>query len=509
MTIITPFAQTFYVNASDTPDGVFLAAVDVCFSYKDDTLPISVMICPTVNGAPDATKVIINSEVIKYPSEIVTTTGAGTSLPNFGDPTTYTRFVFPALVYLIPGEYALVFKTNSGNYLIYIARLQDTVLGSTRLVSQQPYVGSLYKSQNTDTWDAYENEDLMFRLVRASFDTTLTGIIDYGNIKVPTANVNMDTFSIAVNDTILGKNKVSYAYKSTLGSTGVLDSANTAVIPNKNYQMPARGVITTAANGSFHIVTTFSTSSSYVSPILSPTRVNVTAIENLINDAPLINASISITIAGAGYNINALPAVTISAPTRSTGVQATGYANITAAKTIDQIILSNPGSGYIESATITIAHPPNDSGNANATAVITGETSKSGGNALARYMTRKVILSSGFDASDIQVNITACKQAGTDIQLYYKVQSKEDPDQNFDNKYWKRMNVATSVADVYSQNSLDFLEFKYTTPSSNATYYTANSTYKTFNTFAIKVCLFSSDPTVIPVLRDIRGLALA
>lgn len=509
MTNITPFAQTFYVNATDTPDGVFLTAVDVCFSYKDNTLPISVMICPTVNGAPDATRVIQNSEVIKYPSEIPTTTGAGSSLPTFTDATTYTRFVFPALVYLIPGEYALVFKTNSGNYLIYIARLQDTVLGTNRLVSQQPYVGSLYKSQNTDTWDAYENEDLMFRLVRAVFDPTLTGTVDYGNIKIPSANANIDTFSLAVNDVILGKNKLTYAYKSTLGSTGVLDSSNTALIANKNYQMPARAVLTSAANGSFHVLATFSTSSPYISPILDTKRINVTVIENLINDAALTNATISITNAGAGYNAQALPAVTISAPVRVNGVQATAVANVTAAKTIDLITLTNIGSGYIETPTITIAHPPNDSGNANATAVITGETSKTGGNAIARYMTRKVVLSSGFDATDIQVNITACKQVGTDIQLYYKVQSKEDPDQNFDNKFWRRMNVITTQTDVLSQNSLDFLELKYVTPAANAAYFTANSTYKSFNTFAIKVCLFAADPTVVPVLRDLRGIALA
>lgn len=508
MTTVSAFAQTFYVNANETPNGVFIAAVDVCFAYKDDTLPISAFIVPTVNGIPDTTKVINNAECVLYPGPIPTTQGIGGDIPDFSDPTTYARFTFPGLVFLTPGEYALVFKTNSVKYLIYIARMSDPILGTDRIVSKQPYVGSLYKSQNSDTWSPYQDEDLMFRLVRAKFITTNTGVVDFRDLKVA-ANANADLFILNSNDINFGGTDISYLYKATSGATGILDTSNTAIFPNKNYFPDSRKVLTSVANGSFRVVATLSSDSDLVSPIVDSTRLNVTVIENLINNGQLNNNIITMSNFGSGYNINALPAVTISAPTRADGIQATAVANVTGSKTIDKIVLTNIGAGYIETPTITIAHPPNDSANANATALITGETSKTGGNAIARYMTRKVVLTNEFDASDVKVWITAIRPSTSDIQVYYKVLSRDDPDQNFDNKYWNRMNVVSSVENVFSKNDFDLIEYQYVTPHSNAQYFTANSSYDTFNTYAVKICLFAQDPTVVPVLDDLRAIALA
>lgn len=505
MPSVSVLAQTFYINANETPSGVFIAAVDLCFAYKDDSLPVTVGIVPTVNGIPDTTKIINNAQVSVYPDDVATTRGIGGELPDFTDSTTYTRFHFPGLVYLAPGEYAITVKSNSVKYLAYIARIQDQILGSDRIVSNQPYVGSLYKSQNSDTWAPYQNEDLMFRLIRAKFNINSTGIVDFRNLKVA-ANANIDLFCVNSNDINFGGTDISYLYRDT-DTSGVLGTSNISVFSNKNYYPDDRGILNTN-NGSFRIVTTLTSDSDFISPIVDPTRLNLTVVENLINDGGISNNNINMTVFGTGY-VGAAPTVSISLPTRAGGVQAVALANVTPSKTIDRIYITIPGSGYIETPTISIAHPTNDSANANAVAIITGETSKTGGNAIARYMTRKVVLSNEFDASDIQAYITAVKPIGTDIQLYYKVMSRDDADQNFDNKFWKRMNIVSGANNVFSKSSVDQIEYQYVTPNGNCQYSSGTSTFDTFNTFAVKICLFSSNPTIIPVVDDLRAIALS
>ena len=47
--------------------------------------------------------------------------------------------------------------------------LGETNKGSDRTISQQPYAGVLFKSQNGSTWTAEQNEDIKFKIKRAEF----------------------------------------------------------------------------------------------------------------------------------------------------------------------------------------------------------------------------------------------------------------------------------------------------------------------------------------------------
>ena len=51
-------------------------------------------------------------------------------------------------------EYCFVLLPNSNKYNAYVARMGETVLGSNRTISQQPYAVVLFKSQNGSTWTA-------------------------------------------------------------------------------------------------------------------------------------------------------------------------------------------------------------------------------------------------------------------------------------------------------------------------------------------------------------------
>ena len=55
-------------------------------------------------------------------------------------------------------------------------------LDDSRLISKQPFFGGIFKSQNARTWTADQNEDMKFKLNRASFTTgTTTGTVHLVN----------------------------------------------------------------------------------------------------------------------------------------------------------------------------------------------------------------------------------------------------------------------------------------------------------------------------------------
>ena len=56
--------------------------------------------------------------------------------------------------------------TNSLNYKVWISDFNETdVSGSNRIISTQPHLGSLFKSQNNTTWSlSVQSEDLKFTM---------------------------------------------------------------------------------------------------------------------------------------------------------------------------------------------------------------------------------------------------------------------------------------------------------------------------------------------------------
>ena len=61
--------------------------------------------------------------------------------------------------------------SNCNAYNCYVGRLGEKVIGSDRTISQQPYAGVMFKSQNGSTWTAEQNEDIKFK-IKKIFDST-------------------------------------------------------------------------------------------------------------------------------------------------------------------------------------------------------------------------------------------------------------------------------------------------------------------------------------------------
>ena len=162
-----PLAQSFIVEEEG---GMFLSGVDIFFNTKDTNIPISMQIRTMENGYPTKT-ILPFSDVTITPDNIEISESA--AVP--------TRFVFKAPVYIKSSvEYCFVLLSDSNEYQVWISRMGDVDVSGTRTISEQPYAGVLFKSQNASTWTADQYEDLKFTVYRANF-TQSTGTVALNN----------------------------------------------------------------------------------------------------------------------------------------------------------------------------------------------------------------------------------------------------------------------------------------------------------------------------------------
>ena len=114
------------------------------------------------------------------------------------DGTVATTFTFQSPVYLEgETEYAMVLMSHATDYTVYISRLGEadiTTLGGGEsdqvIVSEQPLLGSLFKSQNASIWTPSQYEDLKFKLYRANFKST--GSVSFFNPLLPESLEKVD-----------------------------------------------------------------------------------------------------------------------------------------------------------------------------------------------------------------------------------------------------------------------------------------------------------------------------
>lgn len=554
-----PVAQTFIVDKANYPNGMFLNSVKFFFQSKplSDNSTVTLSIVGTQNGYPNG-ETLSHSIVTLTPKDVKTN-----ATPQYLDPNSYTEFTFSAPVYIQPGTlYAFILKTASSDYKVWTASNGDTALASSTKnlptdpipstitkIGTAPYVGALFVSQNAQTWTADQNQSLMFVVDRCVFNTSSPAQLEYvvpkrlpqrtlvdssldyylnaNNVSSSEAAVLSSTdsevhaFNLTTTDFTPTGTGISYSYKSTLknGSSAGVQS----VVPGKYgtptqddiYLNDQKGVRILQANTStsFSLYASASTTDDAVSPVVSDAGLSLYTVEWSINNCELSNTDITVVTQGANYDA-ANTTVTISAPTGKNGTQAYGVANVVNGK-VDRVYITNGGSGYIETPTIVIGaiNQPLLDPAAGATAVAAGETNKSGGNAVTRYLTKKVVLDAGFDSGDLNVFLTAYRPVGTDIHVYYKILNRNDT-QKFEDSSWQLMTKTKSCDTTYATTRDDVYEYTFAPGTGGFEQgfvnYTSSTgeTYNSFSQFAIKVVLTTSDKTNIPYVSDLRAIAL-
>ena len=131
--------------------------------------------------------------------------------------TTPTHFAFDYPVYLQNDtEYALVIETDSTDYELWVSKLGETDIATSTVITTQPSLGSVYRSQNTESWTEDIFEDLKFILYRAEFNTTRPAELLLKNV-----NLGYE---------LLDANPIETNASSNSASTSTLFKNNNAVV---------------------------------------------------------------------------------------------------------------------------------------------------------------------------------------------------------------------------------------------------------------------------------------
>jgi hypothetical protein len=413
--------------------------------------------------------------------------------------------------------------------------LADGTEGSAAYVKFSP-------DQNYDLTDqkrvvAYTNGTFRLRAEMTSSNSHVSPVVDLDRLNLISVENYIDNGGLSNTDmsiTTKGSgyaNVMSSAYTATITSGG---SANTATVNvhvemTMNVNSAASPASLVSANGGYTIDGSnpgaFIVGEAVMCNVASNTGAEnsgvygiVSAVTHLDGDVTKNVSSVTIktnannkTIAtsGAGEftngcliwaNPNAQTnAVTglAGSNTKMTVLVANGY--------VSNVVVVDTGSGYTQNPTVTIS-TITGAGSINSAVQATGEERNSGGPISAKYISRRVTLKDGFDASDLKIILNAYKPLGTNVHVYYKVKNADDPD-DFDLKNYILMTQETSSGTI-SKGQENIVEFVYKTSSETTAYTSNNVRYETFKVFSIKIALVADTTYDMPRVKDMRAIAL-
>ena len=343
-----PLAQSFYVGQDV---GIYATKVDLYFGAKDEFLPVSVQLRTMEAGVP-TTEIIPFGEVVLDPDQVNVS----------DDATAVTTVEFPAPVFLAGGQsYALVLLSTSIEYTAWISRMgeidvqtKDNPESEQITVSSQPTLGSLFKSQNGETWNPSQYEDLKFTLYRAEF-TSQSGSINFHNPPLLTysetiAPLTGEAFSINSNKIRIGFNTTISDAGVTLGNTiqqyGSNASGNfvgTAGTANGNLTITNAGVGYTPSSGAY---TYQDVSLNTITGYGRNATANITISNGVASAATIANG-------GSGYSVGDVVGIT------SVGINSLGRDikfSIAAISGVNEYILDNVQGDFISGVGKTIQY---------------------------------------------------------------------------------------------------------------------------------------------------------
>ena len=550
---IDPLAQSFLVQKDNYPNGLFIKSIKLFFLNKptNTNTPVRLSLVETENGYPNG-KTIPHSRVTKYPSEVKVS-----NTPHYLNNDTATVFEFSAPIYIQPGVmYAMVLESGASEYTVYYAEQNQLALVSTSKVKPTdntttqskigtaPYTGTLFESQNGITWTADQNKCLMFTIEKCVFNTSVAPEIEFvtpKNLPQKTLGRNdilhkvdpnsvidlkgtfgptqtYHEFNISTTDFIPSSTSITYQQISQLASDlSYTDSVEVfpgkagTPLPENIHLDDGKGprILSRDSGNSFIMMATLSSTDANVSPVISDDGVAMFSVSNFINNMGIDSNIINITNGGTGYDASNVT-ITISDPDIGSDKPVFGFT--LNGNVLSSIYTTYPGSGYLKTPTITVSDPLTRGGNSNAVVTVSGETSPSGGNGYARYITKKVVLTPSNESGDLRVYYTAYKPLNTQVYVYYKIQNPNDTDK-FENQSWQLM-TQVGKQTTYSTNRNNFIEFECAPGSfglaDNSISYTSTNgkSYTSFTQFCIKIVMATTDPTSTPILSDLRALAL-
>ena len=509
-----PLAQTFLI---DDVGGVFLTSVDIFFSTKDSAIPVTVQVRDVVNGYPGQ-KILPFSEVTLNPGSVNTST----------DGTTATKFTFASPVYIQSNvEYCFVVMANSQDYNAYVARIGETSLDTNRTISAQPYAGVLFKSQNGMTWSAEQNEDMKFKLRRAEF-SQVTGTVTLTNDTLGTRTLKNNALRTT------NSSKVIRVFHPNHGMHGTSNNVTIAGVPSGSHNGLAHdkinGTYTAISNVTLDSYDIISTSSSNATATGDVGGAAVTATQNRVFDVLNLGGIQTVTLPDTNIDYfvrttsgrsvhgseteftlttaaNKLAVINndniaFTAPQMvASGINETNETQITGGKsfyTILELTTANtklsPVLDTQRMSAFTIQNRLNNPSSSNTPSFV-ADTANTGTSSAAVYCTKPVLLENNSKALDIR--LTANIRATSEVEMYFRAATDGD---KLDDLSWTPFNTDGSPDSsiVPAEDDTTFKEYRYTASDIND-----------FTNFQLKIVMKGSNSSYPPVLRDMRGIALA
>jgi hypothetical protein len=315
-----PLAQTFFTYG--IKGGCFITGVEVYFQSKDASIPVRLEVREVVNGYPSPNYVEELSAVTLEPSSV--------NISN--DASLGTTFVFLNPIYLKQDrDYCFVLLSNSNSYNVWTSELGAKSVETGKVIAEQPFVGSLFKSENNITWTAEQTQDIKFNIYRAKFDTTSPVSLTM-RAKAPDDNIHGRYFSVVSGSSVVTA-KLPMQHGFSTGDLIVLRGKTGA-----NYRgIPA--AIISNTNG-FGVTRIDDYSFSF----------NLGSGNNAISTGTLESTgkveALEIDVSGINYGS---PTLTFAGD----GTGAAGSVSVDAGQIVG-VTITNPGSGYTKAPIVTI-----------------------------------------------------------------------------------------------------------------------------------------------------------
>jgi hypothetical protein len=509
----------------DDEGGVFLTSVDVYFSSKDTNIPVTLQVRNTVNGYPGQ-QILPFAEKTLNPSAVSTST----------DGTTATTFTFDSPVYVQENtEYAFVLIANSTDYNVYVARVGQTNLDSDRTISQQPYAGVLFKSQNGATWTAEQNEDIKFKMKRAEF-SNVTGTVTLTNDTLPSRTLATNPIRTANDST--GILTISHPNH---GMHGTSNNVTIAGVPSGTYN----GISADQINGTYSAIGNVTLDSYTLDPanntdysgsIAVATAAGdvggsaVTATQNRTYDVLNLSGIQTLQLPGTSINYYVRPTTGRSIHGSESEFSLTSNANKLSVVNNDNIYFTAPQAVMSSvneteemsgsksfwtilefSTTNTKLSPVLDTQRMSAftitnrlnnptvsnTPSYVADTANTGTSSAAVYLTKSINLENASTALDVR--LTQNVRSSSNVKVYFRVTSAEEV-RNIEDLNWTPFNSDGSEDTTVTpaEDDTTFKEYKYSA-----------SDIHDFTSFQIKIVMTGSVSSYPPIIRDLRAIALA
>lgn len=312
-----PIAQSFFTYGID--GGFFLSSIDLFFRTKDESIPVRMEIREMVNGFPSELPQGNPTLVSFVLAEVVSTS------ENASEP---TRFYFDPPVYIPEDkDYCFVVLSNSNQYNLFTSKMGERSIENGQIIFENPFIGSVFKSENNITWTPEQFEDIKFTMNRAVFDTSTEGVVEF-KTEVPMMIAKGEQFT-----TEQGSSIITYVHNQEHGLE----------VSNKIY-------VNAFAHGEYNGIPGNALTGEFVT-LSTPDRNTVTfdcgANASMTGQILYANTIVALKVTNGGSNYDSNTTISFSSGS------ATANAIVSGGKLV-RVDIDDPGSGYLTVPVVTV-----------------------------------------------------------------------------------------------------------------------------------------------------------